>query len=122
MPARVIVVHNDRTFLDPLANILRAEGHEVLAFDNPVPAWDVLGNECTADILVTRVRFPNSAPHGLALARRAHSNRREIQVLFTASPEMRPYVDGLGSFLPMPASPFTVADAVNRMLSNKEAA
>jgi DNA-binding NtrC family response regulator len=117
MPARIIVVHDDHTFLDPLANALRADGHEVVAFDSPMPAWDALSENCLADMLITRIRFPVGIPHGVALARRAHTNRQQIRVVFTAAPEMAPYTDGLGVLLPTPISPTEVAKSVSDILS-----
>jgi len=50
------------------------------------------------------------------LARRADMNRKEIQVLFVAAPEMEPYIDGLGVLVPMPTHPSRVAETVSRML------
>ena len=123
MPARIVVVHNDHAILDPLADALHADGHQVVALDDPLSAWDALSSECAADVLITRIRFPTGTPHGVALARRAHANRHQIQVVFIAAPEMECYTDDLGLFLATPVGPKAVLEAVNKMLiANKAAA
>ena len=35
MPARIVVVHDEPSLLEPLAASLKADGHEVAAFDDP---------------------------------------------------------------------------------------
>jgi len=115
MPAQIIMVHDDHTILDPLGDALRAGGHDVVAFDQSIAAWDALSLDCKFDLLITRVRFP-VGPHGLALARRAHMNRKEIQVLFVAAPEMERFTDGLGVLVPMPTHPSNISETVASML------
>ena len=116
MPARIIVVHDDHALLEPLATAMRADGHDVAAFDQSITAWDALTPDCRFDMLITRVRFP-TGPHGVALARLAHMNRREIHVLFVAAPEMEQYTDGLGMLVATPTCTSKIAEAAARMLT-----
>jgi len=116
MPARIVVVHDDLEFLNPLTTALRAADYDVAAFDDSMTAWDALGAAQKVELLITRIRFPPGRPHGVALARRALGSRPGVQILFTAAPEMRFHADDLGIFLPTPVSPSEVVDVVNRML------
>jgi len=70
-------------------------------------------------VLITRIRFPNGTPHGLALARRAHSYCRHVQAVFIAPPEMAPYTDGLGLFVATPINPAVVAEVVGELLEDR---
>jgi DNA-binding NtrC family response regulator len=117
MPAHIVVVHDDLTFLEPLATALRAESHEVVAFDDPISAWDALRTGSQVELLITRVQFPAGKPHGIALAQWARSSLPDIRVLFTALPGMETYAEGLGMFLPMPASVPQVVEIVARLLA-----
>src|ERR1700722_14183884 len=116
MAARIVIVHDDNTFRDPLVTSLIQNGHEVVAFEQPTPAWDALATDNAVDVLITRVRFPVGNPHGVALAQWAHTNHRQIQVLFVAAPEMQAYIDGLGVLVPTPTSPTVVVDTVTQLL------
>jgi DNA-binding response OmpR family regulator len=115
IPARVVVVHDELTLLDPLVASLRAAGHDVAAFTDPGLAWDALKFPAGIEILVTRVQFEPEKPHGVALVRWARSNSPSVRILFVALPEFEADIVGLGVFLPRPVS---VAEAVGRMLSN----
>jgi DNA-binding NtrC family response regulator len=103
------VAHDDQRFLAPLATALRSVGHEVTACDNAMSAWDAL-NWNSIDMLITGVQFPCPQPDGVALALKARSIERDLNVMFTAAAEYRPYVAGLGTYL---TSPITVAQVMN---------
>jgi hypothetical protein len=118
IPARVVVVHDEPSFLDPLVASLRAAGHDVTAFADPVLAWDALKFPGEVQILVTRVQFEPGKPHGVALARWARCNCPNVRVLFVALPEFGADIEGLGVLLPRPVSVAEVAEAVGRMMSN----
>ncbi len=122
MQARIVVVHDDPAFLASLADAFKAAGHDVAAFDDSMLAWDALKPETNVAILITRIRFPPGKPHGVALARRARAEHPDIRVIFTAAPEMRPYADDLGVFLPMPVNVPDVVRAVQQMLASDLAA
>ena len=120
MSAHIVVVHDDPTFLHPLAAALRDTGHQVDAYDSSCRAWNALTEARGVEVLITRVRFPPGEPHGVALAHHAHAHHPGVLILFAATAaEMAPHTDGLGVRL-TPTNPSHVATAVNRMLLSSE--
>lgn len=118
MPARIVVVHDEPTFRDPLVASLKASGHDVVAFGDVIEAWDALDGAERIEILVTRVDFGPGKPHGIALARSARLRRPAIRVLFVARPEYREVTLDAGVFIARPVSVPVVAEAVERMLAD----
>jgi DNA-binding NtrC family response regulator len=118
MPARIVVVHDEPTFRDPLVASLRASGHDVAAFGDVSLAWDALSAPQRIEILVTRVDFGPGKPHGVALARSARMRKQTIRVLIVARPEYAEDAAGVGLFLPYPVDVPTVAETVERMLAD----
>src|SRR4051812_17295986 len=98
MPARVTVVHTDPTLID-LAPALRADGHDVALFTDPLAAWDALGGARRIEALITRVEFGPNLPHGLALARAARMKIPGVRVLYVDAPEQEAMTQGYGMFL-----------------------
>src|SRR4051812_12238069 len=96
---RIMIAHDDPSFLEPLAGALRRAGHEVEAFATSLAAWDALKRPSGADLLITRFRF-SGPPNGVALAHHARSHHARIHVLFIGAPELRKHAEGLGLFLP----------------------
>lgn len=117
MPARIVIVHNDPSFREPLLASLKADGHNVVAFVNSSAAWGALEAPLLAEVLVTRIDFGPGKPHGIALARSAQFKRPEIKVLFVARPQFRKDAEGIGLFLPLPVTVAEVAEAVGKLLA-----
>jgi DNA-binding NtrC family response regulator len=117
MPARIVVVHDEPSFLDPLVASLEADGHDVAGFKDSLVAWNALGAARKVELLVTRIDFGPDKPPGTALASFARASRSAVKVLFVARPEFHIHADGLGAFLPWPVTIPQVADAVVRLLS-----
>jgi DNA-binding NtrC family response regulator len=120
MPARIVVVHDDPTFRDPLVASLEADGHEVEAFVDTFVAWDALQTAQRMEVLVTRVDFGPGKPHGVALARAARRRRPGVRVLIVARSDYTEDAAGVGLFLPYPATVPQVAETVERMLSDEQ--
>jgi DNA-binding response OmpR family regulator len=118
VPARVVVVHDDVTFREPLVSSLKADGHDVMGFADSALAWDALRTARAIEILVTRVDFGAGKPHGIALARWARNQRPMVRVLFLAREMFQLEAMGLGEFLALPVSIPEVAEAVGRLLSD----
>jgi CheY-like chemotaxis protein len=118
IPARVVVVHDEPSFLDPLVTSLEAAGHDVTAFSDPLLAWEALRIPNEIEILVTRVQFGEGKPHGVALARWARQMSPAVGILFVALPEFQADVEDLGVLLPRPVSVPEVAKAVGLMSSS----
>jgi hypothetical protein len=102
MPARIVAVHEDLAFLDPLVAAMRAENHMVVAFDDSGAAWDAMRTAKTVEVLITGIQFAAGKPHGIALAHWTRTKCPKVRVLFVASPEFMSQAEGLGTFLPMP--------------------
>jgi DNA-binding response OmpR family regulator len=117
MPARIVVVHDAITFVEELAEGLRAEGHEVATFPDPIAAWDALEAAQKSEVLVTRVTFPPGRSNGMALALMARNQRREIKVLFLTCQDDSEEIRDIGTCLRATATPGDVADEVKRLLN-----
>ena len=68
-------------------------------------------------MLITRMRFPRGTPHGVSLSRMAKVRRPKVKVLFVADLEMEEFAEGVGQFLPKPATAAEVVAVEERMLA-----
>jgi len=118
MPARIFFVHDDRTFLEPATAALRSAGFDVVPLTSSLAAVDALEDAKPAELLITRVNFPQGTPHGAALAGMAGIKRPGIKVLFVARPEMREHTVGFGEFMPAPVSPSALVTKVTKLLKS----
>jgi len=114
MPATVIMVHDDPSFVEEAATALRSAGHDIVTFADPTQALTALENR-PFEILVTRVRFPAGQPNGVALARMARLKRPGIEVLFTVAAENIEYTEGLGEFVAAPIDIRELVAMVNKL-------
>ena len=67
------------------------------------------------DVLITRVRFSDSTPHGISLAQMAKSKSPSLVVLFTPPPEFAEYTSEIGEFIPSLANIADLVEAVHRL-------
>ena len=58
MPARIVLVHDDPEFSEPVLAKLRAAGYDVVAFSNSMAAIAVLEHPRLIELLITRVQVP----------------------------------------------------------------
>lgn len=121
MPASVVIVHNDSTFVAEATAALRAAGHDVTSFSDPMAALDALEVSQRAQVLVTRVTFPNGKPNGVSLALVARTKRPRLKVLFAARAHWQTYTDGIGEFIEHPIDLPKLVETVTRQLSQREA-
>ena len=66
--------------------------------------------------MVTGAEFPPGKPNGVALALMARRRRPGIKVLFVGNAELGPFVDGAGTFVPLPVTPLQLATAAVNLL------
>ena len=118
MPARIVIIHDDPDFADPLTAALTLAGHDVATFTDPMAGWDALDAAYRVEVLITRVTFAPGKPNGISLARMARSKRPGIRVLFTALPEFAEHANGLGAFMPMPVNVPEMVHAVGLLLES----
>ena len=116
MPARIVVVHDDRDFLGSMITALQIAGYDVVGFADTMSALTALEHASQLELLITRVEYEPGQPHGIALARMARSRRPQVKVLFVALMEHEDRTAGLGEFLEMPSEPQDVVKKVIYML------
>jgi len=118
MPARIVIVHDEPDFADPLTAALKLAGHDVAMFMDPAVGWDALDAARRVELLITRINFSPGKPNGISLARMARYKRPSIRVVFTARPEFAQHADGLGEFLSMPVNVPDIVQVVERLLES----
>ena len=114
---RVVVVHDDASFLGDLVNALNRAGYDVAAFAETPAALAAIETDERVEMLITRIIFPQGMPHGVSLALTARLKRRNIKVLFLARPDMVEHAEGVGDVLVMPVLAEDVVAKVREMLS-----
>ena len=97
-----------------MAAALEQVGYNLRQFTDTNMAWDAIAPP--TELLITRVRFAECKPHGIALAKRAQMRR--IKVLFVALPQYAKDAEGLGVFLPMPVSAPELVEAVKQFMGS----
>jgi DNA-binding NtrC family response regulator len=117
MPARIVVVHDDPNFRDFLVTELQAAGYDIKAFAGSMAAVEALEAAELIELLITRVRFPEGTPHGVALASMALLKKPGMRVLFVARDENREHTNGIGEFLSVPVTGPEIVATVTRMLA-----
>ena len=117
MPARIVVVHDDKTFLDEVSAAFAEIGYDIVAFERSMTALTALGAAHHADILITRLSFPPGNPNGLSLARMARNRRPAITVLFFGPARLLEHTDGVGEFLPAPITVPEIVETVTKLLA-----
>jgi hypothetical protein len=119
IPAGVIVVHDEPSFLEPLVTSLKAAGVNVAGFSDSLRAGNALQFSSNVEILVTRVQFAPGRPNGVTLAQWVRERKPGVRILFVALPEFQTDIGDVGVLLPRPVSVPQVAEAVCHMLSNE---
>jgi DNA-binding NtrC family response regulator len=79
MPVRIVIVHDEPDFVNPLTAALRLAGHDVATFMDPTAGLDALDEARRVEPLITRVNFPPGKPNGVSLARMAHYKRPSVR-------------------------------------------
>jgi DNA-binding NtrC family response regulator len=100
MPARIVMVHDDRAFLDQVAFALRVEGHEVIAFNEQTRVTVFPRDPVMTDIRITQ----------------SNGARAGVRIKVTAYPEASARSEGWGASLPDPLTSSDVVLAVRRLL------
>ncbi len=116
MPANIVVVHDDPAFLDNTVRALQRAGYDAAGFLQSMAALDALEAAERVEVLVTRVRFPEGTPHGVALAQMTRHKRPGIKVLLIARPDSASHVNGVGEVLATPVTADEVVEKVRAML------
>jgi DNA-binding NtrC family response regulator len=117
MPAPVLVVHDDPNTRDLALSTLRAAGHEVVAFADPIVALIAIEADSRVRVLVTSMTFPAGKPNGVSLGRMVRVKRPGIKVVYIAALEDHPFTEAAGEALALALDPQALVDAVDRLLT-----
>lgn len=93
-------MHDEADFVNDLVAALNVAGHQVVAFADPIAAWDSLAAARQTEVLVTLVEFPPGKSNGVSLALMARAKRPDIQVIFIALANFAEENKEIGVFLP----------------------
>ena len=117
MPASIVIVHDDPTFLETTATLLRADGYDVAAFEDSMAAMNALESAAHVEVLVTRVNFPEGKPNGISLALVTRTKRPFLKVVFAGKPGLDRLTEDLGELVSYPGDLGEVVQAVTRALA-----
>jgi DNA-binding NtrC family response regulator len=116
MQARVVVVHDDPTFLNYVVSALQGADYDAFGYTETMAALDALETAEHVEVLITRITFPEGTPHGVSLALMARIKRPGLKVLFVVRPEMIHHAQRVGEILVMPVTAGAVVAKVGEML------
>jgi CheY-like chemotaxis protein len=77
----ILLVDDDETFREALAQVLRRSGFDVTTACDFRVALEVLESDCQIDMLMCDVVMPSSV-NGIALSRMARLRRRDLKVVY----------------------------------------
>ncbi|MEJ0015694.1 MAG: hypothetical protein WDN25_03860 [Acetobacteraceae bacterium] len=117
MPARTVIVLDDRACAEAAASALQVIGIEAAYIHDPMAALDALDGAQRIEVLATSIDHGRGKPNGIALALMARMKRPGIKVVFVGQADMAHHTTGLGAFLVSPVPATEVVDAVVRMLA-----
>lgn len=120
MPARIVIVQDDPELRYDLVLNLRAQGHDVSAYADPLIAWSALEATRRVEVLITSIQFSPGRSNGLALALMARSKRAGLKILFMAQPDCTKDVAELGECLRLPIRVSEVVETVEGVLGRGE--
>jgi len=121
MPARVVVVLNEATLGEKVADVLNKAGYDTIAISDPMAVLDALERAARIELLIASINFPTGKPNGVSLTLVARVKRPEMKVIFVGSPDYSPFAAGLGEIIPTPASASEIAQHATRLLGRPAA-
>jgi len=121
MPARVVVVLDEATLGEKVAELLARAGYDTIAISDPMAVLDALERAARIELLISSVNFPTGKPNGVSLTLVARVKRPEMKVIFVGSPEYSLFAAGLGEIIPTPASASEIARHAMKLLGRSVA-
>jgi len=91
---RVLLVDDDESVLDTLAQVLECNDFEVEAARNVHEALALIASQ-TFDVLVSDLHMPNQGDGLTVVSAMRHSSPKAITVIFSAYPEMKHAADAI---------------------------
>ena len=117
MPAHIVVVLREPMLAGRTVEALAKAGYNAIAMINSMAALEALEAAETVQLLITSAEFPGRQPNGAALARMTRQRRPSLKVIFADGPELHPYVQQDGAFIPTPTTPDTIAELAEKMMT-----
>lgn len=118
MPAKVVLVETEPALRHGLAAALAEAGHDLLAFSDPLAAYDALTGAKTVEVLITRIGCGENQPHGVALARTGRLRRPSMSVIFLAEADEAEFAQEEGLVLMKPVALPAIVRLVSQLLSS----
>lgn len=117
MPAQVVVVLDNAETAALLARTLRANGHGVQPFSDPMLALDALERAQHVELLITCLRFAPGRPTGRSIALMTRYKRPDIKLILLCHAEEEEFAADLGRCLGLPVDVPKVAAAAEQLLA-----
>ena len=117
MCARIVVVINDPGLTDATAAALDAAGFEATALHTSMAALQNLEKAQHVELLVASADFPTGHLNGIALTRMMKLRRPHMKAVLIGNADLAPFIDGLGTFIPAPASAVEIAETVRDLMA-----
>lgn len=116
MPARIVIVLDDREVGERSAEALRAAGYDAMTLPGSMAAVDALAGAVRIELLVTCLDHGLGKPNGVSLACMARLKRPGIKVLFVGDEALGHYAARLGLFMASPVEVPELVQAAMRLL------
>lgn len=116
MPVEVTLVYGDQVYAEAVADAIRANGHNVLCFTDPLPTLQYIEAATEPLALLTGVRFGTGRLHGIALGLMARWKHPGTKLLFIVTADDADHAREIGRIVPAGSEPAEVAAVFEDLL------
>jgi len=123
MPATIVIVYDNRKVRSAAVLAIRAAGHDVAAFADPMTALSAVEKDSRVRVLVSRIDFGPGQLNGVALAQMlrvkqiTQDGTSRLRPVFLDRPDNGHHATGIGAFVPMPLDAQTLVAAIGIALA-----
>ena len=125
MPATIVIVHDDGKVRGAALLAVRAAGHDVAAYADPLTALNAIEKDSRVRVLVTRIDFGPRALNGIALSQMLRMKQitqdgtSHLRPIFLDRPENGHHATGVGGFVPTPLGIEALVAAIGNALADE---
>ena len=125
MPATIVIVYDNNRVRCAAILAIRAAGHDVAAFADPMTALDAVEQNSRVRVLVSRIDFGPGRLNGVALAQMlrvkqiTQDGRSSLRPIFLDRSDNRHHATGIGAFVPVPFDVPTLVAAIGTALTTE---
>ena len=125
MPATIVIVYDNTKVRSAALLAIRAAGHDVAAFSDPLTALNAIEKDSRVRVLVSRIDFGQGKLNGVALAQMlrvkqiAQDGESRLRPIFLDRSENGHHATGLGGFIPCPLDTGTLVTMIGRALAGE---